>query len=107
MRWYDRARGLLKEKGFTYVDIAKELGYSKSGVGHYLTGTREPSIQQIKDIAKLCGVSVSELLGDDALFISDEREKKLIELFRSADKSERDYLYKIVSAMHEQSPAKD
>ena len=47
----------------TQTDIAKILNVSKMAISHWEKGHSEPSITQLKQMAKLFGVSIDYLVG--------------------------------------------
>jgi len=100
--WYTKARSILKSKGMRYIDIAQALGVTESAVGHYLTGRREPTLEVIRKIAAMCGMSLSELVGEDPRFLVDEQEKQLIDLLRQLSESEKQAALKIIRALANQ-----
>lgn len=62
--WRARARARMEERGMKQEDLLKPLGVSTRGaVGHYLSGRREPSVEQFRDLAAALGyASMDELL---------------------------------------------
>ena len=62
-------KNVIKAKGFTLEQVAAQMsgkdgkGISQSALTQMLNGN--PSISRVKEIAKIVGVSVSELVGDD------------------------------------------
>ncbi len=74
VKWTERVRQGLKAKGYIYKDLASVLNVTEGAVSHYLNGAREPSINQVREMAKMLDLSLSELLGDDAVFLSDENQ---------------------------------
>jgi transcriptional regulator with XRE-family HTH domain len=99
--WYTKAKTILKQKGMRYIDIAQALGVTESAVGHYLTGRREPTLEVIRKIAGMCGMSLSELVGEDPRFVVDEKEKQLIDLIRQLSEPEKQAALKIIKALAE------
>ena len=81
--WTTRVRQGLKDKGFIYKDLAARLNVTEGAVSHYLNRQREPSLNQIKEIASMLDLSLSELLGDDATFIADKNHIKAIEIMKT------------------------
>ena len=67
---------VIKEKGFTLEQVAAQMsgkegkGISQSALTQMLNGN--PSISRVKQIAKIVGVSVSELIEDDFLKNSEK-----------------------------------
>ena len=69
-------RKVIKEKGFTLEQVAAQMsgkegkGISQSALTQMLNGN--PSISRVKEIARIIGVSVSELVADDYLTYSEK-----------------------------------
>ena len=96
--------------GMSQVDLADLIGRSQTMVSMYETGQRLPSTQTIAAIAKVLGVSFGELYSsadekeNDEQFIDDpmpydklsKEERRLVELYRSADKNARVYAIQIL-----------
>ena len=87
--WYEVARALLKNKGMTYADLAVILDVTTGTVGHWMVGRREPTIEQIKKIAKVLDKSVSELCGEDLYFLTDISERQVIDTWRTLSPDQR------------------
>lgn len=72
---------VIKEKGFTLEQVAAQMsgkdgkGISQSALTQMLNGN--PSISRVKEIARIIGVSVSELVADEYLN-SSEKEATFI-----------------------------
>lgn len=86
------------------MDVADELGVGESAVGHYLNGRREPSLNQIRVIARMAGVSMSELVGEDDYFLVDKYERSLIDGFRNLSEQEREIAVRMVRSLHQEAP---
>lgn len=52
MRWNELARARLKELGKTQDWLAERIGMTQGGLGHWLSGRRDPSIEKIAQILK-------------------------------------------------------
>ena len=63
MEFRERLRELRGENEMTQTDIAKILNVSKMAISHWEKGHSEPSITQLKQMAKLFGVSIDYLVG--------------------------------------------
>ena len=62
MKWYERAKLLMKKQQIIQEHLIKPLGCKVQGtVGHYLTGRREPGIDQYATLCRILGVSMDEL----------------------------------------------
>ena len=101
MKWNEKARMAMKQLGITFKDAGGELGISESAVGHQLNARRSVSIKQIRIYAKMLNMSVSELVGDDALFISDENQIKAVEILKEIPEEKRELALKMLEAIKE------
>ena len=63
MEFKERLKELRREKNVTQTDISKILNVSKMAVSHWEKGNSEPSIEQLKILAKYFDVSVDYLVG--------------------------------------------
>ena len=55
-------RDLLKEKGITQAEIAKQMGCTQGLVSQWCNGLCEPKIATIKKLAEVLQVDVKEIL---------------------------------------------
>lgn len=104
--WFERMKYLVKQAGLTQDDVAELLGVTSPAVNHYFNGRRTPSIRQIKTIAEALGMSVSELIGDTAYFVTDEKEKDLIDTIRSLPQHQQEVALTLLKALNN-TPSKD
>ena len=58
-----RLKELRIEKGVTQVEIGRLLNMSKMAVSHWEKGNSEPSIEQLKSLARYFDVSIDYLVG--------------------------------------------
>ena len=63
MEFKVRLRELRLENNVSQVQIAKLLNMSKMAISHWEKGNSEPSIEQLKILAKYFDVSVDYLIG--------------------------------------------
>lgn len=101
-KWTDRVKGRMRAKGYTQEDVAQRISVTKGAVSHYLTGKREPGIQQIKDWARMLDMSLSEFLGDDARFYSDEKQIKAADLIKELPPEKQDIALKLLESLQDQ-----
>jgi transcriptional regulator with XRE-family HTH domain len=94
--WYVLAKSLLREKKITLEDVAERCHVTFGAVGHWLNGRRDPTIEQIQEIAKMVGKSISELCGEDAYFIVEGQERALIDAFRRVGEQEKELILKML-----------
>ena len=97
--WYMKAKAALKDCGLIYEDVARELHITVSAVGHYLAGRREPSLEQVRTIARMVDKSISELCEEDAYFVVKTDEQRLLDAFRHLTDEERKIALKMLSAI--------
>ena len=61
MKFSEVFKNLRKEKGLTQVEMAKELGISRSAIGMYEQGKREPDFETEEKIADYFNVTLDYL----------------------------------------------
>jgi transcriptional regulator with XRE-family HTH domain len=62
MKWYEKAKILMKQKGITQDDLIPVFGVKTRGaVGHYLTGRRQPDPDQLAALAHKLGCMIDDL----------------------------------------------
>ena len=84
MKLADYLKKYRKEKNITQEELACMLYVTKQAVSKWETERGLPDIETYKEISKLLGVSVDELLGlekDNAISSNEEKSKKLLFLF--------------------------
>tara|TARA_R110002049_G_scaffold284809_4_gene465517 strand:+ start:103 stop:303 length:201 start_codon:yes stop_codon:yes gene_type:complete len=60
----NRIKEVLKEKGITQTWLAKQLDKSYNTVNEYARNKRQPSLEDLYEIAKILNVSAKDLLID-------------------------------------------
>lgn len=90
MAWYDNAARLLRAKGVSNAEIGRRLDMSGQAISMKLAGKRPTSVTEAKVLADFAGVSVAEMLGEDAYLIEVRDEKELIELYRLLTPQQRE-----------------
>jgi transcriptional regulator with XRE-family HTH domain len=99
MRWFERLAAGLSTKGISAAEAGRRLGISGQAVGLKLRGERGVSVDELKALAKMAGLSVAEVVGDDAVVVELEDEKDLIELYRLLTPSQRKMLLGVAAEM--------
>ncbi len=56
---------LLKKNGLSQKELAKIIGTTESAVSKYLSGSREPRVEVLANIATALGTTVEYLLGKE------------------------------------------
>lgn len=63
MTFAENLKKLRKEKGYSQVRLAGELGVVQGCVANWEAGTRQPKVSDLGKIARILGVSISSLAG--------------------------------------------
>ncbi|MGZ8220014.1 MAG: helix-turn-helix domain-containing protein [Methylobacter sp.] len=85
LKWYERAKRLMKKKGVLQKDLIEVMGVKTRGsVGHYLTGIRDPDAWQVKALADYLGCTMDDLMGDEEGDPAKNRIATIIEIADSA-----------------------
>jgi len=97
-QWSVRAKAIMAAQGVTQDDLKETFGVGTRGsVGHYLSGRREPSIEQIMRLSKRLGVTTSELVGEMPL--ADSRyTKELSQLLQAVGEENLPVLVAMIRA---------
>jgi len=87
--WISRAKFIMEGKSpkITQKDLITVMGKTTRGaVGHYFTGRSRPTLDQLEDLAKYLGVSLSWLVSDngDNAAVDDETLQMCLELVNDA-----------------------
>lgn len=57
MKWYELARSRMKALGITQEKLVEELGMTQGGIGHWLRGSRQPSLDEIGEVFHYLGIT--------------------------------------------------
>lgn len=60
-KWYELAKARMKERKITQDKLAEHLGMSQGGVAHWLSGRREPSLDDISKVLKYLDLPPMEM----------------------------------------------
>ncbi len=97
--WANIARALMKEQGVTQDELKSTFQVkSRGSVGHYLSGRREPSINQLMRLARYLGITTSQLIGEVGMDESDQIQE-FSQLIKSLGQEERDLVMRILRAV--------
>lgn len=97
--WQTNLRTALAARDITQAELAARLHVSEGTISHWISGRHRPSIDRLKEIARLVGMTFSELVEGDETFLRDEDELELIRSFRSIDPAQRDQARKLALAV--------
>lgn len=85
---FDRLKAAAKIKASRHnsvAAVARELGYERQTIGHWLRGRGEPDMQQLHALAKALDCHWLELVNEDATILNDPTEKRRVERMRALD----------------------
>jgi transcriptional regulator with XRE-family HTH domain len=99
MHWYERAAALLEQKGVSRAEIGRRLGITGQAVTLKLQGERPTYVPEVRVIAEFAGVSVSELLGEEAHLIEARDEIEMIEMWRLLSAEQRSQVMAIMRSL--------
>ena len=83
MKFGDKLKILVEERGITQKELASHLNIASSTVSSYLQNTREPDFITLKSIAQYFNVSIDYLLDCNTSIVSTHQENELLRVFRS------------------------
>lgn len=100
MDWRQKLKSQLRSKGITLREIGDALSVTEGAVSHWLSGRREPPIKAIRAMAKLAGVTMDELFGQDSKYLLiDEEEVRIVEMMRAIPAADKDTLLRMLAAL--------
>lgn len=84
MKFADRLKDLRTSQKLSQEELAKKIKVSRSCIGNYEQGTREPKYEDLETIADYFNVDMDYLVGksDKTSFRITEEEKELISMLR-------------------------
>jgi len=98
-RWAVIAVGLMRDKGLTQEDLKEVFGVTTRGaVGHYMRGRREPSVDQLIELSRKLGVTLSELVGEIPISESPSDTQQISALLREIDQDKLPMLLAMIEA---------
>lgn len=77
MGLYEQVKEIAKSKGYSINRLEKELGFARSSISKF--NKNVPSMEKVKQIADLLGVSISEITGEETpnTGLSEKDEKDI------------------------------
>ena len=84
-----------ESKGLSVYRITQETGISGHHIKGIEDGTRQPTIETLQRLIKPLGITMAELFNDGDCTFLNEKERMLIENFRSLDEEKADALLNI------------
>ena len=97
----------MADRKITYQDMADRLGVAQATVGHWMTGKNRATLDTIREIAKVLDVQVTELIAEDAYYLTDDSERELIDRYRKIPPELRRHAAAILDGLAPKTPQKD
>lgn len=76
MTWNELAKARMKALGVTQDKLGEALGITQGGMGHWLRGTRKPSLDEIGAIFQYLGINNATFHADGTFTLSGELSDK-------------------------------
>lgn len=76
MQLSEKIQKLRKERGLTQEQFAAQLFVSRTAVSKWETGRGMPGMESLQMIARLCGVSLDQLLDVEEVLVAAEQENR-------------------------------
>jgi len=102
-KWAVIARDAMKKQKITFKEMAHELDLIESMVSRQINGYRNVNMRQIRIYAKMLNMSLSELVGDDAVFITDPDQLKVVELIKEIPGDKKALALKMLATLIEET----
>jgi transcriptional regulator with XRE-family HTH domain len=104
MPFAEKLAKLRKEKGFTQQEFAQKVGVGVTQIKRYEGGKSSPTLEVIKNIAKILGISADDLIFDEgegvaSAKIIDQKLLKQFELISSMDLHDQYAIKTILESM--------
>lgn len=106
MNYRDKLHAALKEAGVSHQQVADAIGLSsRQAVTNKLKGNRPIEYEELLAMCRLAGISPSELSGEDALILEDEKEIERTAKIRALSEQQQRMLDELVEQMHKAQAA--
>lgn len=101
MRWYERIAAALDERQVSRAEVGRRMTPKVTGqaITQKLQGKRPVSVEELKVMAGLAGMTVSEAVGDDAVVIEIRDEMDLVELFRELTREQQQMILNLMRGL--------
>ena len=100
MEFSKKLKQLRVELNITQAELAKRSGTTPAAISHFEAGIRKPTVDILKNLALVLGVTVDELVGlKDHLQGKEEQNLAFRKLSRDLNESEIDEVKKYIEWM--------
>lgn len=98
----ERLRHVRKSKNMSIYRISMETGISQSHISDLELGRRKPSVETLSRLVVPLGITLSELFNEnDNISILTEKERQLIEYFRTLPNEKAELLLLLGKTLNE------
>jgi|SRR5690606_18168835 len=89
-RTFDKVKATAKMEaaGKSYADLGRAAGVTRQAVGHWFRDRGEPTVQQMKAMARELGCHWLELVDENAVVVYQEQERARLERMRKLSPDE-------------------
>lgn len=102
MYYSETIKRMRKERGLTQQELADALGVSRSAIGMYESGTREPNFEMCEALADFFNCRLSDIIEEaPANTGASPRVEELVRLLDSLPDEALDKAYDYISMLHE------
>lgn len=96
----ERLRGCRERMGLTQTDMGNRCGLEPSAISFFETGTRTPTLWNLKRLADACRVTIDFLVGrDEDDSASGKLAEKLLSRFGAMRAEDQDLLLEIAALL--------
>lgn len=99
--WQAKAREAMRALGINQNDIADRLGVSKGTVSNWFSGRHPASLADLRDIADMLGISISDMLSEDDCLARTALELETLRTLRQVPKDKEDQAAALIRAVLE------
>lgn len=98
-----RLKELRESRSLSQRELGDALGLSKSSIGNYENGYRQPDMATLNLLADYFGVTVDYLIGRSLQpsFVVTSEEEKMIQIYRHLPEEKRDLLVDLFLALQD------
>ena len=89
---FSKLKAALKRAGMTQSDLARDIGVTRGAVSMWIGNKATPSLGHLLAISKALNMTISEILGDDAVVAETRDERQLLQTLRDLDEAQRQQL---------------
>ena len=100
----EKIKKVRKDKGIQQKAVAADVGLDQSNYNKIENGKREPSVEVLKKLSVILGVTVDDLINPDndiptAVTVQDKTINEKIRLIEQLDDEDKNVLYKMLDTM--------